>query len=179
MSRIGKHPISVPQGVKVQVSDRKVEVSGPKGALNIIHNDKVRVLQEEGKILVQREGETKEHRACHGLYQRLIANMIEGVTNGYKKELEIVGVGYRAQMEGESLVLQVGLSHQPKFVVPQGLKISVPKPTQIVIEGSDKQQVGQVAARIRKIRPPEPYQGKGIRYLNERVRRKVGKTGAK
>jgi large subunit ribosomal protein L6 len=105
--------------------------------------------------------------------------MIEGVTQGYKKELEIVGVGYRAQMEGNALVLQVGLSHQPKFPVPQGLTITVPKPTQIVIEGMDKQKVGQAAAEIRKIRPPEPYKGKGIRYINERIRRKVGKTGAK
>jgi large subunit ribosomal protein L6 len=179
VSRIGKYPINIPQGVKVQISERKVEVSGPKGALNVIHNDKVRVDQESSKVLVYRQGETKEHRACHGLYHRLITNMIEGVTQGYKKELEIVGVGYRAQMEGNALVLQVGLSHQPKFPVPQGLTITVPKPTQIVIEGMDKQKVGQAAAEIRKIRPPEPYKGKGIRYINERIRRKVGKTGAK
>lgn len=179
MSRIGKYPINIPEGVKVQITERKVEVTGPKGTLFIVHNIKVRVDQKEGRIYVYRLGETKDHRACHGLYQRLITNMVEGVTKGYKKELEIVGVGYRAQIETDALVIQVGLSHQPRIVVPPGLTITVPKPTQIVIEGMDKQKVGQTAAEIRKIRPPEPYKGKGIRYLNERIRRKVGKAGAK
>ena len=179
MSRIGKIPVTIPNKVKVVLSDHQVQVQGPRGTLSLHYNDMVKVDQEGDRVYVRRLGETKEHKASHGLYQRLIVNMVKGVTEGYRKELEIVGVGYRAQMEGNFLSLQVGMSHQPKYQVPDGIKILVPKPTQIVIEGNDKQQVGQTAAEIRRIRPPEPYKGKGIRYQNERVRRKVGKTGTK
>ena len=179
MSRIGKIPVTIPNNVNVVLSDHQVQVQGPRGKLFMQYNDKVKLEQEGGRVYVHRLGETKEHKASHGLYQRLITNMVKGVTEGYRKELEIVGVGYRAQMEGDYLSLQVGMSHQPKYKVPDGIKIIVPKPTQIVVEGNDKQQVGQTAAEIRKIRPPEPYKGKGIRYQNERVRRKVGKTGTK
>jgi len=179
VSRIGKIPVLIPENVKVVLSDHKIEVQGPRGTLSLDHNEYVTLNQEGDRIYVRRLGDSKQHKASHGLYQRLIANMVKGVTEGYRKELEIVGVGYRAQMEGNYLTLQVGMSHQPKYQVPEGIKITVPKPTQIVIEGNDKQQVGQIAAKIRKIRPPEPYKGKGIRYQNERVRRKVGKAGTK
>lgn len=179
MSRIGKLPITLPKDVKVAVSGNTVKVDGPKGSLTLSHNNKVAVKQEGDQVLVLRQGEERDHRACHGLYQRLISNMVLGVTRGYSKQLQIVGTGYKAQMEGDVLTLQVGLSHQPRYPVPKGLKITCPKPNQIVIEGIDKQLVGQAAADIRKIRPPEPYKGKGIRYSDERVRRKVGKAGAK
>ncbi|MCX6998997.1 MAG: 50S ribosomal protein L6 [Candidatus Sumerlaeota bacterium] len=179
MSRIGKIPIQVPKEVKLTLDERKVTVQGPKGTLFLECNDKVALHMENNQVLVKRFSDDKASKASHGLYQRLIINMITGVTKGYRKELEIVGVGYRAQMEGSVLTLQVGLSHIPQIVPPEGINISVPKPTQIIIEGSDKQKVGQVAAEIRKVRPPEPYQGKGIRYTGERVRRKVGKAGTK
>jgi len=179
VSRIGKIPVTIPINVKVVLSEHQVQVQGPRGTLSIHYNDKVKVDQEGDQVYVRRLGETKEHKASHGLYQRIISNMVKGVMEGYRKELEIVGVGYRAQMEGNVLTLLVGMSHQPKYPVPEGIKILVPKPTQIIIEGNDKQQVGQAAADIRKIRPPEPYKGKGIRYLNEKIRRKVGKTGTK
>ena len=179
MSRIGKVPIKIPKEVKVTLQNNHVTIQGPKGNLSLDCNDKVTLKYESNQIKVSRLADDKISKACHGLYQRLISNMVKGVTGGYKKELEIVGVGYRAQMEGDVLTDQVGLSHVPRIPVPPGIKISVPKPNQIVIEGSDKQRVGQLAAEIRRIHPPEPYQGKGIRYVNERVRRKVGKTGTK
>jgi len=179
VSRIGKIPIDIPTGVKAEIKKNRIQIQGPKGSLSLEHNEYVKVENVSNQILVTRQGETRTHRAAHGLYQRLISNMVIGVTKGFKKELEIVGVGYRAQVKEGALNLQVGLSHQPHYKIPEGITISAPKPTQIVVEGIDKQKVGQTAAEIRKIRPPEPYKGKGIRYSNERIRRKVGKTGAK
>lgn len=179
MSRIGKVPINIPKDVKIFLEGNKISVQGPKGTLALECNNQVVLKKEDNQILVQRISDEKFSKACHGLYNRLITNMILGVTKGYKKELEIVGVGFRAQMEGDTLTLQVGLSHIPHIPSPEGIKITCPKPTQVVIEGSDKQKVGHLAAVIRKIRPPEPYQGKGIRYTDEKVRRKVGKSGTK
>jgi len=183
VSRIGKLPIEIPKDVKVTLAGQEVQVDGPKGSLTLQYNDKVKVESESGNVFVRRLGEDKESRAFHGLYQRLISNMVIGVTKGYRKELEIVGVGYRAQLEsakdGDLLVMQLGLSHQIRYPVPAGIKITVPKPTRVVIEGIDKQKVGQVAAELRHFRPPEPYKGKGVRYLGEHVRRKVGKAGPK
>ena len=179
MSRIGKVPIEIPEDVKTTISGNSVKVKGPKGEMSVTCSDRVKVGQQESAIVVERLADDRQSRADHGLYQRLISNMVFGVKNGYKKELEIVGVGYRADIQGKDLVLQVGMSHQPHYPILEGLNISLPKPTHIVIEGADKQKVGQAAAEIRKLRPPEPYRGKGIRYMNEQIRRKVGKAGAK
>jgi len=179
VSRIGKLPVKIPAGVTVSINDSKVEVKGPKGALSMTHNDRVVVVKDGAAILVKRHNDDKFSKASHGLYQRLIQNMVIGVTAGYKKELEVVGVGYRFQIEGKDLVIAAGLSHQPRYPIPAGIKMTCEKPTSVTIEGADKQLVGQVAAEIRKIRPPEPYLGKGIRYAGEHIRRKVGKAGAK
>lgn len=179
MSRIGKVPIDIPKGVTVDLKDRTIKVKGPKGTLAQSYNDRVEIKKEGDQIKVERVNDERFSRASHGLYQRLVENMIKGVTQGYKKELEIVGVGYRAELKGKELAIQAGLSHEPHYPIPDGITITVPKPNQVIIEGIDKQKVGQVAAEIRKIRPPEPYKGKGIRYADEHVRRKVGKAGAK
>jgi large subunit ribosomal protein L6 len=179
MSRIGKVPVEVPKGVDVKIDKNEVRVKGPKGQLEVTIPPRVSVAQQDGKVVVTRHGDDKQSKAYHGLTQRLIRNMVIGVTEGYRKELEIQGVGYRAALEGNKLSMQLGYSHPINFDAPQGIKIEVPKPTSVVISGYDKQQVGQVAAVIRGFRPPEPYKGKGVRYLGEQVRRKVGKTGAK
>jgi large subunit ribosomal protein L6 len=176
MSRIGKKPIEVPAGVLVAIDPGRVTVSGPKGELRPVEPQRMQIAQEDdGTIIVTRPTERGEDRALHGLTRTLIANMVEGVTNGYEKRLEIQGVGYRAALSGTDLELQVGYSHSVKIKPRQGIEFEVPVPTQVVVRGIDKQMVGQTAAEIRKVRPPEPYKGKGIRYEGERVRRKVGK----
>jgi large subunit ribosomal protein L6 len=175
MSRIGKRPIEVPAGVIVSVDTGRVTVSGPKGELRQVVPTRMGIAQEEGTITVTRPTERGEDRALHGLTRSLIANMVEGVTTGFEKRLEIQGVGYRAAMAGSDLELQVGYSHTVKVKPREGISFEVPVPTQVVVRGIDKQVVGQTAAEIRKVRPPEPYKGKGIRYEGEFVRRKVGK----
>ena len=175
MSRIGKSPIEIPAGVSVSLSPGRVMVNGPLGELQQTLPQRMKVEQENGQVTVTRPTERGEDRALHGLTRTLIANMIEGVTKGFEKRLEIQGVGYRAAMKGTSIELNVGYSHSVTKDAPQGITFEVPSPTAIMVRGADKQQVGQVAAEIRKIRPPEPYKGKGIRYDGEYVRRKVGK----
>jgi large subunit ribosomal protein L6 len=175
MSRIGKQPIPVPDGVSVDIEPQAVSVKGPKGELAENKARDIEVRQEDGEIVVTRPTDRGEHRALHGLTRSLIANMVEGVTNGFEKRLEIQGVGYRAQLRGKDIELAVGYSHPVSIEAPQGIEFEVPAPTQIVVRGISKQQVGEVAARIRKVRPPEPYKGKGIRYQGEYVARKVGK----
>ena len=175
MSRIGKRPIEVPSGVTVSVDPGRVQVAGPLGTLQQQVPTRMMVAQEEGTVVVTRPTERGEDRALHGLTRTLIANMVEGVTKGFEKRLEIQGVGYRAALKGTDLELQVGYSHSVTIKPRTGISFEVPAPTQIVVKGTDKQQVGQTAAEIRKVRPPEPYKGKGIRYDGEYVRRKVGK----
>ena len=175
MSRIGKRPIDVPAGVTVSVDPGRVTVSGPKGELRQVVPTRIGIAQEDGTIVVTRPTERGEDRALHGLTRTLIANMVEGVTAGFEKRLEIQGVGYRAAMSGSDLELQVGYSHPVKIKPRDGISFEVPAPTQVVVRGIDKQVVGQTAAEIRKVRPPEPYKGKGIRYEGEHVARKVGK----
>jgi large subunit ribosomal protein L6 len=175
MSRIGKRPIEVPAGVIVSVDPGRVTVSGPKGELRQTVPQRMQIEQSEGTVTVTRPTERGDDRALHGLTRTLIANMVEGVTQGFEKRLEIQGVGYRAALSGSNLELQVGYSHSVRIVPREGISFEVPIPTQIVVRGIDKQMVGQTAAEIRKVRPPEPYKGKGIRYEGEFVRRKVGK----
>jgi len=175
MSRIGRKPINVPAGVLVSVDPGRVTVSGPRGELRTVVPTRIKIEQEDGVITVSRPTERGEDRALHGLTRTLVANMVEGVTNGFEKRLEIQGVGYRATMAGTTLELQVGYSHPVRIVPRQGIEFEVPAPTQVIVRGIDKQMVGQTAAEIRKVRPPEPYKGKGIRYDGEFVRRKVGK----
>ena len=178
MSRIGKLPINIPGGVTITVGDdNTVNVKGPKGQLSEKISPDMEVSMEEGVLLVKRPSDDKEHKALHGLSRSLIHNMVVGVTSGYQKNLDIVGVGYRAQMQGTKLVLNVGYSHPVEFEAPAGITFEVPNPNRISVLGISKQQVGQMAADIRKVRPPEPYKGKGIKYENEFVRRKEGKTG--
>jgi large subunit ribosomal protein L6 len=180
MSRIGEQPIPVPAGVEVVVSGRRVEVKGPKGELALEAHPAMKVVHdEEAKaIRVTRPTDSDDHRALHGLTRTLVANMVEGVTKGFEKRLEIVGVGYNARAQGAKLLLNVGYSQPVEMPVPEGLEVQTPQPTRIVITGADKQRVGQFAAEVRKVRPPEPYKGKGIRYDGEFVRRKAGKTFA-
>jgi large subunit ribosomal protein L6 len=175
MSRIGKQPIPVPDGVTVAIEPQQVSVKGPKGELAEQKAREIEVREEEGQIVVTRPTDRGEHRALHGLTRSLIANMVEGVTGGFEKRLEIQGVGYRAQLRGKAIELAVGYSHPVTIEAPDEIEFEVPAPTQIVVRGISKQQVGEVAARIRKVRPPEPYKGKGIRYQGEYVARKVGK----
>ena len=175
MSRIGKRPIEVPSGVIVSIDPGRVTVSGPKGELRQDVPQRMEIAQEDGTVTITRPTERGEDRALHGLTRTLIANMVEGVTNGFSKRLEIQGVGYRAALRGTDLELNVGFSHSVVLKAPAGITFEVPVPTQVVVRGNDKQQVGQIAAEIRKVRPPEPYKGKGIRYEGEYVRRKVGK----
>jgi large subunit ribosomal protein L6 len=179
MSRIGRKPIPVPANVTITVEGANVKVKGPKGELDRKIRSEMDLEQEDGQLLVKRPSDSKEHRALHGLTRALLANMVEGVTSGYRKTLEIVGVGYRAEKKGKTLVLNVGYSHVVQYPEPAGITLSTSGPTTVVIEGIDKEKVGQVAAEIRSVRPPEPYKGKGIRYQGEQVRRKAGKTGAK
>jgi large subunit ribosomal protein L6 len=175
MSRIGKRPIEVPAGVNVSISPGRLTVNGPLGELQQVVPQRMQIKQEDGTIVVTRPTERGEDRALHGLTRTLVANMVEGVTKGFEKRLEIQGVGYRAAMRGTDLELNVGFSH-PVVVKPrQGITFEVPVPTQVVVKGTDKQMVGQTAAEIRSVRKPEPYKGKGIRYEGEYVRRKVGK----
>ncbi|MFW5870117.1 MAG: 50S ribosomal protein L6 [Candidatus Sumerlaeota bacterium] len=179
MSRIGNNPITIPPGVDVKIApDMSLTVKGPKGQLELDTRRNVKVKVEDNAVLVERHSDSKQDRAYHGLYQRLITNMVLGVTEGFKKELEIQGVGYRVQKSAKGLELSLGYSHPIQFEAPEGITLDAPEQTVVVVEGADKQQVGQVAARIRKLRPPEPYKGKGVRYKGEYVRRKVGKTGA-
>ena len=178
MSRIGKLPINIPGGVTITVGDdNTVQVKGPKGQLSEKIAPMMQVVVEGDVLTVKRPSDLKEHKALHGLSRSLIHNMVVGVTTGYQKNLDIVGVGYRAQMQGAKLVLNVGYSHPVEFEAPAGISFEVPTPNRIVVHGIDKQQVGQIAADIRKVRPPEPYKGKGIKYDTEFVRRKEGKTG--
>jgi large subunit ribosomal protein L6 len=175
MSRIGRKPIPVPEAVTVEVAPGRVAVKGPKGELAQQLSTAMTVAQAEGKVTVTRPTDRGEHRALHGLTRSLIANMVEGVTEGFEKRLEIQGVGYRASLKGKNLELALGFSHPVSVEPPSGIEFEVPQPTEIVVRGIDKQLVGQVAADIRKRRPPEPYKGKGIRYRDEHVMRKVGK----
>lgn len=178
MSRIGFKPVEVPQGVEVIVNDNnEVTVKGPKGTLSEkIHRD-IKINNADNSIVVERPTENKKHKSLHGLSRTLIANMIEGVTKGYEKKLQLVGVGYRANKQGNKLVLSLGFSHPVEMVDPEGITVEVPSQTEIVVKGIDKQKVGNYAAKLRDLRKPEPYKGKGIRYANEVVRLKEGKTG--
>src|SRR5450755_4284595 len=175
MSRIGRAPILVPSGVEITIEPELVSVNGPKGALSERIPRDISVSREEDQLLVTRPTDRNEHRALHGLVRTLVANMVIGVTDGYEKRLEIQGVGYRAQLKGRDLELALGFSHPVNIPAPEGIEFEVPLPTRVVVRGISKQQVGEVAAYIRKQRPPEPYKGKGIRYEGEVVARKVGK----
>ena len=175
MSRIGKNPIPVPEGVEVVIEPGLVTVKGPKGELSEKISRDLTVSQEGEEIVVTRPTDRAEHRALHGLSRSLIANMVEGVTSGFEKTLEIQGVGYRAQLKGKDLVLALGYSHPVEITAPEGIEFEVPEPTEVKVRGISKQVVGETAANIRKRRPPEPYKGKGIRYQGEHVIRKVGK----
>jgi large subunit ribosomal protein L6 len=175
MSRIGRKPISVPEGVTVSLAPGRVTVNGPKGELAQELSSRMEVAEEEGTLTVRRPTDRGPDRALHGLTRSLIANMVVGVTDGYEKQLEIQGVGYRAKLQGKALELSVGFSHPVSIPAPDGIEFEVPQPTQVIVRGIDKQLVGEVASRIRRVRPPEPYKGKGIRYAGEHVRRKVGK----
>jgi large subunit ribosomal protein L6 len=175
MSRIGKKPIEIPAGVSVSLSPGRVMVNGPLGELSQQIPQRMKVEQENGEIVVTRPSERGDDRALHGLTRSLVANMVEGVTKGFEKRLEIQGVGYRAALRGQSLELSVGFSHPVVVDPPAGVTFDVPSATEVTVKGIDKQQVGQTAAEVRAVRPPEPYKGKGIRYVGEYVRRKVGK----
>ena len=177
MSRIGKQPIEIPDGVEVSVGDDAlVTVNGPRGTLTQQVHDDMKIVREDGVLRVERPSDEARHRSLHGLTRSLIANMVEGVTKGYEKRLSIVGVGYRAAMKGRDLEILVGYSHPVNVTAPEGIEFETPTPTSIVVRGNDKQQVGEVTANIRKVRKPEPYKGKGIRYENEYVRKKAGKA---
>ncbi len=177
MSRIGNSPIPVPSGVDVAVDGRTVSVKGPKGSLDRWVDERISVTVEDGVVSLQRSSDERDVRSLHGLYRALVANMVTGVSDGYRKELQAVGVGYRANLQGRRLELQVGFSHPVVVEAPDGIDFEVPEPTRIIVTGIDKELVGQTAANIRRVRPPEPYKGKGIRYVDEHVRRKAGKAG--
>jgi len=178
MSRVGKKPIDIPQGVKVKIENKTVNVEGPKGKLSQTLHANISAEATDKQILVKTASESKFDKALHGLSRSLIANMVQGVTEGYQKDLEIQGVGYRAQVQQKILVLNLGFSHPVNFDIPEGITIEAPKPTQIIVKGIDKHLVGETAAKIRDFYRPEPYKGKGIRYVGEYVRRKAGKTVA-
>jgi large subunit ribosomal protein L6 len=175
VSRIGRLPIPVPDGVTVEIGAGSVSVTGPRGSLSERISPAISVVQEDGVLRVTRPTDRSEHRSLHGLTRTLVANMVTGVTQGYTKRLEIQGVGYRAALRGSDLEMQLGFSHPVTVKAPDGITFEVPQPTQIIVSGSSKQQVGEIAAQIRKWRPPEPYKGKGVRYQGEHVIRKVGK----
>ena len=177
MSRIGRLPITVPSGVEVSLDGREVTVKGPKGTLSHTVAEPIEVGQEDGKIVVTRPNDMNKVRGLHGLTRTLINNMVVGVTDGYKKTLVIQGVGYRVVAKGQNVEFSLGYSHPIPFEAPEGIKLTVEKPTQLTVEGIDKQLVGEIAARIRKLRKPDPYKGKGVRYEGEQIRRKVGKAG--
>jgi len=175
VSRIGRKPIEVPSGVTVTIAPGRVEVSGPLGTLSQVVPQRMKIEQTDGQVVVTRPTDRGDDRALHGLTRTLVANMVEGVAKGFSKQLEIQGVGYRATLKGKDLELAVGYSHMVVIKPRDGIDFEVPAPTQVVVKGTDKQKVGQTAAEIRAVRPPEPYKGKGIRYVGEHVRRKVGK----
>ncbi|HMR97404.1 MAG TPA: 50S ribosomal protein L6 [Microthrixaceae bacterium] len=177
MSRIGKAPIAVPSGVTVTLDGQSISVKGPKGELSRSYSELISVRQDGEQLVVERSGDDRDARAQHGLVRSLIQNMVTGVTQGFQKDLEIVGVGYRAQAKGQGLELSLGFSHPVVVDAPDGISFNVPQPTRIEVHGIDKQLVGQVAANIREWRKPEPYKGKGVRYADEHVRRKAGKAG--
>ena len=179
MSRIGKAPIAVPAGVDVTIAGRTVTIKGPKGTLSRDIPGEIIVRKEESTILVERPNDERENRSLHGLSRTLVNNMVIGVTDGFTKELEIVGVGYRAEAQGQNLRLALGFSHPVMVPAPEGISFEIPQQTRVIVKGIDKELVGQVAANIRSIRKPEPYKGKGVRYLGERIVRKAGKTGKK
>jgi large subunit ribosomal protein L6 len=179
MSRIGKKPVPVPNGVTVTVNGPAITVKGPRGELSRKLHPDMQVKVENGTVMVERPSDEDRHRALHGLTRSLIANMVEGVTQGYKKQLEITGVGYKAEVKPFGLQLALGYSHPVEYRAPAGIKLTAPQPTAVVIEGADKEKVGQVAAEIRALRKPEPYKGKGVKYQGEQVRRKAGKAGGK
>ena len=177
MSRVGKNPIEVPSGVDINVDGSDVTVKGPKGELKRRFHERVSIAVDDGVATVGRNDESRQARALHGLSRALLANMVTGVSEGFRRDLEIQGVGYRAQLKGKDLELQVGFSHSVTIQAPAGVTFEVPEPTKVLVSGIDKELVGQVAANVRKVRPPEPYKGKGIRYAGEHVRRKAGKAG--
>ena len=178
MSRIGRKPISIPAGVEVAIDEgNAVRVTGPKGELSATFSRDLKLLRKDGAIAVERPDNEREHRSLHGLTRTLLNNMVLGVTEGYRRDLEIQGVGYRAALDGPTLVLTVGFSHPVRMAPPPGITYALDGPTRISVVGIDKQMVGEEAARIRRVRPPEPYKGKGIRYAGEQVRRKAGKAG--
>ena len=177
MSRIGNKVIPVPSGVKIQVKDGAVEVQGPKGKMNVRVPAGIRFEQKDGTLIAKRDAE--EHRALHGLARALVANAVIGVTTGFKKDLDIVGVGYRAEVKGKNVVLALGYSHPIEFPIPEGIQIAIEKQTHMSVSGADKNQVGQVAANLRALRPPDPYKQKGVRITGERLKKKAGKAGAK
>jgi large subunit ribosomal protein L6 len=177
MSRVGKKPIEIPSGVTITVDNNTVTVKGPKGELTRSFNPDITISVEENVINVSRPSEAKEHRALHGTTRALLANMVEGVSKGFERGLELIGVGYRAQKQGKNLILNVGYSHPVEIVPEEGIEIEVPSNTKVIVKGTSKERVGALAANIRDVRPPEPYKGKGIRYEGEYVRRKEGKTG--
>jgi large subunit ribosomal protein L6 len=177
MSRVGRNPVPVPSGVSVHIEGGQVKVKGPKGELTRTFPDRVSMRLEGETVVVERANDERETRALHGLSRALLANMVSGVSSGYRKELALVGVGYRAALKGGALELAVGFSHPVVFPPPEGVGFEVPEPAKVIITGIDKEAVGQAAANIRQIRPPEPYKGKGIRYVDEKVRRKAGKAG--
>ena len=179
MSRIGRKPVTIPKGVTVTLDGSKITVKGPKGELNRTLNPAMKVSMKDNEVLVERPSEENEHKALHGLTRTLVANMVEGVTAGFSKQLEIIGVGYKAEQRPYGLQLSLGFSHVIEYRAPAGIKLTAPQPTQVNIEGANKEMVGQVAAEIRSYRPPEPYKGKGIKYVGEQVRRKAGKAGGK
>lgn len=179
MSRIGKKPVPVPKGVTVTVQGNTVKVKGPKGELERRLHPELGVAVQNDEILVSRPTDEPRHKALHGLSRTLVANMVEGVTKGFRKQLDIVGVGYKAEARPYGLQLALGFSHPVEYRAPKGIKLSAPQPTTIVVDGADKEVVGQVAAELRSLRPPEPYKGKGIKYAGEQIRRKAGKAGGK
>ncbi len=179
MSRIGKLPVTIPAGVTVTLQGNTVQVKGPKGELSRTINPELTVKVEGSTLTVTRPSDETKHKSLHGLSRTLIANMVEGVSKGYSKQLEITGVGFKAEAKPFGLQLALGFSHQIQYKAPAGIKLTAPQPTQVVIEGADKEIVGQVAAEIRLLRPPEPYKGKGIKYAGEIIRRKAGKAGGK
>ena len=177
MSRIGNKPVVIPAGVTIDLKDNTVTVKGPKGELSYTFNQNITLVQNEGEVVFTRPDDSKENKTIHGTTRAIFNNMVVGVTEGFQRELELIGVGYRAQLQGKNLVLNVGYSHPVEFTPEEGLEIEVPSNTKVIVKGYDKQKVGELAANIRGVRPPEPYKGKGIRYVNEFVRRKEGKTG--
>ena len=179
MSRIGKHPVAVPNGVTVTIEGNTLKVKGPRGELTRTFHSDMKLTVKDGNVTVERPSEDAKHKALHGLSRTLVSNMVEGVTKGYQKQLDNVGVGYKAEARPYGLQLALGFSHPVEYRAPEGIKLTAPVPTQILIDGANKEIVGQVAAELRSLRPPEPYKGKGIKYAGEQIRRKAGKAGGK